>query len=69
MSPQIIGLLAGVVAGLIGFFAMSSAAKQIEGNLRDPAKVRTANLLRTIGKIEVFLFAAVGYFAGPMVLQ
>lgn len=69
MSPQIIGLMTGVVTGLIAYALLSALAKRIEGNLRDTAKVRTADVLGLVGKLDVLAFALLGYVVGPTVLQ
>jgi len=68
LNPAFTGALAGVVLGLLGMAIVQAVAARMEDDAKSDSQRATARLLRNIAWLDVFIFAGVGYFIGPMIL-
>jgi hypothetical protein len=65
MDPQMIGALAGGVLGLVNLALLWSVAAGMEKG--SPRGARTARIIKGVAILDIFIFAGLGYYVGPMV--
>ncbi len=71
MSPEIIGVLAGALLGIVSLFILRTVADSIESkntgvSPKQAEQRKVADLIRSIAWLDIVIFAVVGYFVGPM---
>jgi hypothetical protein len=67
MSPEVVGALAGALLGIVNLVVLWSVAARMEKE-SPPERAKVARIIRGVALIDIFLFATVGYYVGPMTI-
>lgn len=69
MRPELVGFGAGALFGVFNMVVLRAVASRVEGVKPTPEKARLGSILRVVAIVDVFVFAALGYFLAPMVMK
>ena len=67
LGPAMTGGLAGLLFGIVSFVTLQTVGSAIERQNKLQSAT-TGKVLKMVGLVELFLFPALGYYLGPIVL-
>lgn len=67
MSPEVIGALAGALFGIVNLVLLWSVAARMDKD-GPPERAKVGRIIKGVALLDIVLFAAIGYYVGPMVI-